>query len=223
MSLWRWSGNKYEKVDWHCLASRMPATLFGSGQSLNDANLVAPGTVRFVQNRGWAKVDPHIWCGLDDPGLFGRELLDTPFRKVFRGNHAEHLVDGIRAREYPETYWADVEAMPLENILLSRTADTKFIWQKNTMYFTLHMMVWMGYRDIRLAGIDLHGHYYDLSDTLDTYSVANRKRIHQLMDEQFKFFQWFAPAAASVGIKLTNLSPGSRLAKIPEVYSFPNP
>ena len=217
MALWRWSGNKYEKVDWHCLAAKLPATLFGGGSSLNDADLNAPGTFRFVQNRSWLKVEPHLWCGLENPEAHGKDLLDTPFRKVLRGNFAQELVAGIPAREYPETYWADVETVPLENILLSRTADTKFIWQKNTMYFTLHMMVWMGYRDIRLAGIDLHGDYFDKPD----FGLANKRLVGQLLQEQFKFFEWFAPAAASVGIKLTNLSPGSRLAKIPAIVQAP--
>jgi hypothetical protein len=211
MALWTWVGTHYEKCPWYALSKGvLPAVLYGAGQSLNSADPIETGALRVVQNWAVKKVEPHIWIGMDDPNLFGKQYMDTPFRKVLRGSFADVRVDGIPAKEYPETYFIDVEVQDKAAIFFNRGLDCKFYWGKNTMSVALHMLLWMGFKHIIFSGIDLCGAYFD-NKQMDAKLKEDTDR---LLAEEFTFMTWFAAVAKQQGIKLVNRSDASRLKEI---------
>lgn len=211
MALWTWVGTNYEKCPWHALSKRaVPAVLYGAGASLNTANVVEKGALRIVQNWAVKRVEPHIWIGMDDPNVFGAEHMDTPFRKVFRGTFADTRVNGIPAKEYPETYFIDVAPQDRSVLFFNKGIDCKFFWGKNTMTVALHMLLWMGYKHIIFSGIDLCGTYFD-NRTMDDKLKSETDR---LLIEELDFMRWFADVAEQQGIILENRSDSSRLKEI---------
>jgi len=211
MALWTWVGTHYEKCPWYSLSKGMlPAVLYGAGQSLNTADIVEQGAFSVVQNWAVKKVEPHIWIGMDKPELFGKQHMDTPFRKIFRGSYADEKVAGIPAKEYPETYFIDVEPQDKSVLFFNRGLDCKFFWGKNTMTVALHLILWMGFKHIIFSGIDLCGDYFDnriLDDKL-------KLETDRLLLEELSFMKWFSNIANKQGILLENRSDISRLKEI---------
>ena len=212
MALWSWSGAEWDKALWHKLHRPDRAVLYGCGPSLADADPIEKGAVRFVQNHAFRKVDPHIWIGMDKPDDFGADLLAVPCRKVFRGNYSMEPLAGKLARDFGDVYFADVAEMPKSQIWFGRGPDIKFLWTKNTMTVALHMILWMGFREIVFSGIDLGGHYFDNREL----TGAQKAKLDQLFNEEYSFLQWFAETAKANDVRLINRSKTSRLADIME-------
>ena len=212
MALWGWNGAEYEKQPWHKLSRPGRAVLYGCGSSLTEADVIEQGSVRFVQNHAFKKVEPHIWIGMDKPSFFGEELLDLPCRKIFRGPHAGERIGDKLARDYGEVYWADISQTNKSHIWFERGLDTRFLWTNNTMTVALHIILWMGFKEIVFSGIELGGEYFDDRKL----SAADKDKIKKLFDLEFGFMTWFSCIAREQGIKLVNRSKTSRLAAIME-------
>ena len=212
MSLWGWNGADFEKQGWHSLQRRGRAVLYGCAPSLKDADKVEEGAMRFVQNHAYKEVDPHIWIGMDKPAFFGEELLDLPCRKIFRVTHGKETVGGRNAYEWGDVYFADIVVAPRSHIWFGRGIDTGFLWMSNTMTVALHIILWMGFKEIVFSGIELGGEYFDDRKL----SAADKDKIKKLFDLEFEFMTWFSCIAREQGIKLVNRSKTSRLAAIME-------
>jgi len=211
MAIWTWTGTRYEKCPWHKTnISHLKAMIYGCGTSLNTANVAPSGYFRIVQNKAYERVVPHVWVGLDTPDIFSKEHTASAYRKVYRGNHGLELVDGIPAREYPETYFADVVPLPKEEIFTQKGLNCQFVWQKNTLTVAIQLAIYMGFKTIGFTGIDLQGDYFDNRTLTD----AEQKKIDMLLAEEFEFMKWLCSAASLSGIALENHSPNSRLCEI---------
>ena len=212
IALWTWSGMNWSKCPWHAEdKGNLKAVIYGSGESLKEVDKFPKGYMRIVQNKAVSEVEPHIWIGMDEPEAdFGRELMESPFRKVFRGNYAGMLVDGIPAKEYPETYFIDVKPQNKSVVFGNRGLDCSFYWNKNTMQVTIHLALWMGFKTIAFAGVDLGGSYFD-KRKLSKKRKANTDR---LLKQQFEWMKWFVKACKRAGITLENMSENSRLKEI---------
>lgn len=215
MAIWKWTGVGYEKCPWFSTSTgSLKAMLYGSAMSLHDSDKAPNGYMRIVQNRSFKLVEPHIWIGMDEPSVFGKELLDTPYRKVFRGNHSQCLVNGVKAREYPETYWMDVNDTKRESIFFNRGLDCQFFWNKNTMQTALHMILWMGFKSIGFSGIDLGGKYFDDRKLTDQQIEETNLLLHQ----EFEFMRWFCEICNNQSISLSCFSKKSRLSELMPVF-----
>jgi len=213
MPLWTYTGVKFEKCPWQRISRPDKAMLYGCGQSL----LTAPSTpnaVRFVQNHAHRIVTPHVWTALDKPEAFTDCLRKPGFPKVMRGNFSSDLSGGIPARDWPDTYFADVAEGSFDLMFFGDSGiDAKFVWAKNTMATTLHIMLWMGFRDIVFAGVDLHGSYFD-GRILTNEQEESQARLH---DQEFVWLKQFADCCRRRVIQLRTVDASSRLAEIMEV------
>jgi hypothetical protein len=188
----------------------LKAVIYGSGKSLRNADKNPEGCMRIVQNWAFKEIEPHIWIGMDEPQTFGIELMNTPYRKVFRGNYAGLKVNGIPAKEYPETYFIDVKPQDRKSVFKNKGLDCQFYWNKNTMQVAIHLALWMGFKHLAFSGIDLKGHYHDGRKL----SPEKENEMKRLLNEEFEWLKWFWMCAVYSGIKLENMSKNSRLNEI---------
>jgi len=228
MALWRWArtplASTWVKCPWH-EQGHWPrparAVIYGCGSSLHTASTQGVG-FRIVQNHAWRVVEPDLWVGLDPPAMFddpdtGRHLSDTIFPKVYRGtypdlpaypNRAEP-----RARDIPFAHFADVVTADRDAIFANHGLEQKFMWTKNTMHLAIQVALWMGFTDIAFAAVDLQGHYA-FPEIERKWTLAQIKKVNQLLQEEFRWFKWFIPEATRRGIRISCLSPQSRLMEL---------
>jgi hypothetical protein len=207
MALWKWNGYEYLKAPLHSVSTgNLKAMLYGTGESLKEADKSPKGYMRFCINYAYKEVDPHYFIGMDDPNKFGRELMEMPFRKVFSGGYANIKVDGIAAKEYPETYFADIQSDSRGSIFFNRGVDCNFFFSKKTMFVALHLIMYMGFKHIAFSGVDLGGDYF--------YNQKLNDAEKKTLEEEFIFMKWFAEACPKANVTLENTSKVSRLNEI---------
>lgn len=210
MALWYWNGAAMSRADWHRLRRPERAVLYGAGESLNDADPAEKGAVRFVQNHAYKVVTPHYWVAMDKLEYFEPAAPRQQCMKVLRGPYCDETVDGQLAKEYPDTYWADIASEGRDMVWFERGAHTRFFWDAHTLGVALHLILYMGFRSIAFAGIDLRGEYFDRREV----SPEDRALNERLWPRELEFLSWFAGVAKTEGIELVNRSPGSRLEEI---------
>jgi hypothetical protein len=215
MPLWTHTGLKFEKCPWYRAGRPDTAVIYGCGQSVH-FQCPVNGT-RFVQNHAHRVVTPHIWIALDKPADFQDALRKPGFPKILRASYHTEVVNGLGIVEYPDTYFIDVQEKGLEGMFFGPSnIDTNFIWAKNTMATTLHLALWMGFRDLVLHGIDLQGAYFD-GRALTPEQSESQKRLHQ---QEYEFLAQFGVLCRQRGIRVrcTSGDPAvSRLATLFEV------
>jgi len=213
MALWKWTGTNFEKCAWYSTnMHNLKAMIYGCASSLKEAPVNPKGYLRIVQNMGYKVIEPHIWIGMDEPEWFGPEFSEMPYRKVWRGNYAGNLVANIPAKEYPEMYFMDVVKQDRHELFYRKGLDCQFVWVGNTMVAAIHLALWMGFKTIGFAGIDLQGMYFDDKDsTLTEQEKINTKR---LLEEEFEFMTWLVGCGRATGITFENYSKTSRLSEI---------
>jgi hypothetical protein len=214
MAIWTWSGLNWEKCPWHNLdKGNLKAMIYGCGPSLNTAPKTPEGYFRIVQNMGFKSVEPHVWLGMDDPDFWDQDFFNSPFRKVLRGSFGGAEAKGQPVKDFPETYFIDVKAQSRDSVFLNRGLDCQFYWNKNTMQVAIHLALYMGFKTIAFAGIDLQGDYFDKRELSD----SKRAELNQLLKEEFTWLKWFAEVTEKTGITLENYSENSRLNEIPNI------
>jgi hypothetical protein len=213
MAIWTHTGTEVVKVPWHRIGRPDRAILYGCGPSLNEAQQKKIGT-RFVQNHGYKVVRPDYWIGMDQPEAFGADLLTFSCPKIFRGNFSRKPLLGRETFELPNSFFMDVEPGDLRDVFQrQRDINTKFVWAKNTMVSALHLIIWMGFKDILFCGIDLQGPYFDNRE-LDGW---HEESVRTLLGQELQFLEQFAVTCRIAGIKLRNGSPKSKLAEFMEL------
>lgn len=212
MALWKYNGCGHVMVPFNAPPHNGVALLMGTGKSLNTiSDDDIPGNVvKFGLNHSFRAIRPDIFLALDEPAYFGKDVAEAPYIKVFRGNHADVLVDGIASKKYFNTYFADMEVGNREKVFSFNGIETKFWWNKSTFYFALHFIYWMGFRKIAFIGVDMKGDYFDSR----TLSVEEEKDNRNYLEQNFEFMKWYAEAAGNFGMKLVTCSKDSRLNEI---------
>jgi len=225
MALWRWTPPPkphWVKCPWH-KQGKWPrparAVIYGSGQSLISAP-VPEDAFRIVFNRAWQVVEPHLWVGLDRPAIFDSpngHLSATTFPKVYRGFFSSYPAlpgDSTQlARDIPCAHFADTATGDRDEIFANHGLDQTFLWTENTMHFAIQIALWMGFRDLAFAGIDLHGRYFS-REIQQRLTLRQIKASNQLLVEEFRWFKRFIPEANRRGIRISCLSPGSKLMEL---------
>ncbi len=173
-----------------------------------------PGIFVAALTKAYPVVRPDMWFGMDEPRCYDRRLWWEGFMKVARGNYRWLTCEGQSIRQCPQTYFADVEnpgPYGIAEMFRRRAHDVKFIWQKNTLGVALHVLIWMGARNLHLVGFDLKsrpgaayhaGVGFDLPPALHAYN-------QNLFDEQLTFLKSFAAIAAVAGVRVVSCTPDS--------------
>jgi hypothetical protein len=211
--IWYDCGASWASAHWARKDLGLDAILCCPGPSLknsNPENLKGPGRKVFAVNTAYPTVKPDVWVGMDEMHCYDENLLHEPFPKVFRGTYCEMSYAGKKVRDCPETYFADVAQVPPGKTMLDlREQNTKFAWHNHTLGVALHMMIWMGAKNIYLVGCDMGGeadYCHELTLTPD-----QRSRNHRLYAQQVVFLEKLAKAAKAYGITIWSSTPNSPL------------
>jgi len=210
--MWKWQKGKWVTDNWQKMYLPGVAVLYGAGPSLNTADLEEKGAVRFVQNNAVKKVKPHIWIGMDKADFFGTAVFNSSYPKICRGPHSDDMLRGKPLKQYRDVHFADTFEREFEHIWNTRP-DVKFVWTKKTLMTSIHIILWMGFREIYFSGIDLHGDYFDGAE------IADRAENDRVRDEEFRWMKQFAEEAKNKGVTLINRSPSSRLTELMETIT----
>lgn len=212
MALWYETGNGMVKTSFARCDLGLDVYLCCPGPSLSNIDpqiLQKPGIFVVAINSAYPYIKPNLWLGMDGPNCYNQNLLDEPFIKVFRGGYQFKKTKNNRIlKDCPNSYFADC-AVPTskEELFRLRAHDVKFVWHKNTLAITLHILVWMGAKNIHLLGCDLGGdkdYHHDL-----TLTNKQREYNQKLYGKQKEYLKWFSEKGKEHSIKLISCSPNS--------------
>jgi hypothetical protein len=189
MSIWYHSGEKFVKASWFKKELNLDAYLICTGPSLAEVNKDIRGSGRkiFGINTSYPKVKPDIWMGMDDIGCYDKNILYEPIPKIFRGSFEKMQADGKSILDFPEVYFASVTEQPGNNIFTSLTDEHPFVWQKNTLYICIQLIIKMGAKKIHFVGCDLGGKKDYFDDRVLT--PDQRKYNRQLYSHQLEMLK----------------------------------
>lgn len=207
----------------------IPACLFLSGPSLSEVNqsdFNDTGLFKVGINTTYPKIRPDMWIGLDFPKCFNKNLWKEPFPKVLRYAYNMHEVDGQKVRNFPFVSFASLDSKYTKNPALEafnrRSHKVNFIWTKNTFTTALHILVWMGFKEIYLFGADFGGEkdYFDDSSEYRPFnhdpnspsgsiSDKQRKLNKTLYKQQLVFLKKFAKNGLRIGLQLISCTKSS--------------
>jgi len=189
MSIWYHSGEKFVKASWFKKELNLDAYLICTGPSLAEVNKDIRGSGRkiFGINTSYPKVKPDIWMGMDDIDCYDKNILYEPIPKVFRGSFEKMKADGKSILDFPEVYFASVTEQPGNNIFTSLTDEHPFVWQKNTLYICIQLIIKMGAKKIHFVGCDLGGEKDYFDDRVLT--TEQRKYNRQLYSYQLEMLK----------------------------------
>lgn len=213
MSLWQWTGTRFDTLSLRQTMLRADAYLYCPGPSLkavDNSKIHVPGAVAFAVTTAYPHVRPDIWCGLDQTECYDRRLWMEPFVKIMRGNYRNMCCDGLPVRECPNVYFADLVAPPQETpykLILERS--DQFTWHRNVFIYALHIMLYMGARKIHFVGCDMGGttDYYDDRKLSGDGRAANQ----QLYAQETASLRTLMPELQKQGVELISCTPGSPL------------
>jgi len=222
MALWYNTGRHWQQISFARDNSNLKGILVCSGPSLNKINkseLPGIGKRIFGLNNTYPDVKPDVWIGMDRSFCYDGKLFDEPFVKILRRGYGKEKRGTRKINTLTNLYYADVKEGDRINLFKHRNHDTKFVWHKNTMATALHIMVWMGHREIYLAGCDLDNSQQPYFNKLKL-SKSQRQRNQKLHNQLFGYLEWFISAAKPYGIELYSMSPRSRINTLMEYVSL---
>jgi hypothetical protein len=209
-------GNEWRK--WECYNSKQTnvAILVGGGPSLNKidiSKLSGPGKTIFGLNTTYPTVRPDVWIGMDDPKCYDRRVFYEPFPKVMRGNYYHKDCDGVPLLDLPNIYFASIENFQHKGDIFYKIGpDTeKLIWDKNVFITALNLILYMGYRDIYLAGVDFSIYEGDYFHNNIKLPPEYKKWNQNLYEHLYKYTEWFSSTGKMCGIKVSSISPYSKI------------
>lgn len=213
--LWYDCGNGWTPTYWARKNLNLDAILCCPGPSLESVNaekLNGYGRKVFAINTAYPTIKPDIWIGMDEMHCYDANILNEPFAKVFRGTYCEMKFSGNFVKHCPETYFADVAEVPAGKTMLElRDHNVKFAWHNHTLGVALHLMIWMGAKNIYLLGCDMGGDK-DYCHTLQL-TPDQRTRNQKLYFQQTMFIQKLSEAAKNYGIYIKSSTANSPLNK----------
>lgn len=213
MTTWYNTGRFWKAVSFAADRSNLKGILVGGGPSLNKLDLSklrGPGKRVFGLNNTYPDVIPDVWFGLDRAACYNGRVFDEPFIKFRRGGFPNESRDGVRLNSKSNTYYIDVEECDWSELFKRRNHDVKFVWHRNSMATAIHVMVWMGHREIYLAGCDLDNTKQDYFNEVSLKKEHNERNAN-LYDELSSYLHWLVHEAKRHGVAIYSISPDSKI------------
>jgi len=216
MGLYYECGNGFASVSFAKKDMGCDAYLCAPGPSLKDVDtdkLRGRGRKIFGINTSYPHVKPDVWLGMDKIDCYDRNILYEPFIKIFRGPFFNDMsFDGKLVKDYPDTYWARIKEPEKGKTMFDyREHKTNFAWHKSTLMVGLHMMIWMGAKNIHLVGCDLGGDKDYFHDK--TLNDEQRNYNRRLYKEQAKHLEGLVQEGKRRGVKFYSCTPKSPINK----------
>jgi hypothetical protein len=148
---------------------------------------------------------------MDDPACYHRDIFWQSFIKIMRGGYQNRLCDDKKISHLHNMFYADVGRPDnAEDIFTLREHDVRFVWGSNTLTTALHLIIWMGCKDIYLFGCDLDNskkHYFN-----DIHLENKHQKWNQeLYDELLSYLEWFSVTGKKHGVSVYSCSEGSKI------------
>jgi hypothetical protein len=213
MTTWYNTGRFWKETSFAVDRSNLKGILVGGGPSLNKidkSKLRGPGKRVFGLNNTYPDVIPDVWFGLDKAGCYNGRVFDEPFMKIRRGGFPDEHRDGVRLNSKVNTYYIDVEECDWSELFKRRDHQIKFVWHKNSMATAIHVMVWMGCKEIYLAGCDLDNTKNDYFNEV-TLKKEHKERNANLYNELASYLEWLRHEAKRHGVSIYSISPESKI------------
>lgn len=160
MSLNYHDGEGWTRTSWAQRKRFSDAYLCCPGPSLagmDTAQIRGPGATVVAMTTAYPTVYPDLWFGSDRPECYDSSLWFQPFPKVTTNWQRGESAGGAMLYNCPNMFFADIEEVAPIQMFARMCRDVKFVWPKNTFWFTLHVLIWMGFRRIHLLGCDMGG------------------------------------------------------------------
>lgn len=223
MALYFDSGGEYKAITMAKEDMGCDAYLCCPGPSLNliDSNTIkGRGRKVFGINTTYPYIKPDIWLGMDRIECYDRNILFEPFMKIFRGPLIPQMYfDGKSITKYQDVYWLGIEK-PKEGKTLFDYRDDLicFVWHKSTLMVTIHLMVWMGARNIYFIGCDMGGEkdYYNETVLTSQQKEYNRR----LYSTQVNHLRELTEIAKTHGINFYSATPNSPINEFMDHHSI---
>jgi len=203
MALWTMAENGWAKVPMHGTMKGGKCVICGCGPSLA-TTAIPEDRYKIVLNDAYKTVEPDMWVALDEPSIFGPEIIKTSCVKVLRGGHQAELVDEREAASFPGTFFADLKDLPRECVFDHPHLDYLFVWKKQTMIFATQLAWYLGFSDVAFAGVDLR----DGRHVPKEFTEDQLKKDRMVWAQQAEYFNWWVPEAMKRGITVSSLSGG---------------
>ena len=214
MALWYETGNGMVKTSLARRENSCAAFVCCGGPSLTSINpkyLNGHNRLVFALNNTYPFVTPDVWVGMDDPACYHRDIFWQPFIKVMRGGYQDRLCGDEEIRHLHNMFYADVAKVDrAEEIFTRRAHDVRFVWGNNTLTTALHLITWMGCREIYLFGCDLDNskkHYFNGVHLGEKHQKWNQ----ELYDELLSYLEWFSVTGKMFGVSVFSCSEDSKI------------
>jgi len=221
MPLWYETGQGLEPANFKRLDANLDVYFCCPGPSLNSIpadKLNGPGRIVAAVNNAYPYVRPDIWFGMDDPKCYSRQVFWEPFIKIMRGGYNSRRCESVKISNNFNLYYADVEKYKNpEDIFTSniKKTNTNFIWTKNVMSVALHILLWMGAKNIYFVGCDLDNSKSDYHHG-QKLEDKNKEWNTSLYNDLYIWMKWFARTSKTYNIELKSCSENSRLNNMME-------
>ena len=216
MAFWYYNKHGQNHVDLSKEDMGLDVYLCASGPSLSDIDnykLNESGAFIVGVNNSYPHIKPHLWVGMDDPRCYHYQIWTDPCMKVLRGGYANREYYGKDIKASHNLFYADCrwyKEHEKENVFKQPKKGERivFIWTKNVIGISMHMLVHMGAKRIHLLGSDLNNsdkQYWDNIVRDDEMKARNQRTYNQVVD----FYKWFSETGKKYGVELISCTKGS--------------
>ena len=223
MALWYHTGNGWAR---HTMAYRVhncAAFVCCGGPSLkkiDPAILNGPNRIVFGINNVYPYIRPDYWIGMDVPKCYHRDIFQQPFPKIMRGGYQNRVTEnGLIYRNYNMFYADCKKPKNFDDTFRLRGHDVNFVWDWSTIATALHIVIWMGCKNIFLFGNDLNNKTSDYFDSVKL-SQTNKTYNEQFYDKVYLYLKKFSERCTKYGINLYSCSENSRAHDFLEYHEY---
>ena len=153
--LWKFNGSRFKTVNLHNAHVGVPCILACNGPSFREVpaeRLCGPGRIVIGVNNVYPRLRPDYWHGVDTPENFDQALCFEPFPKILRAGTDQCKVAGIHLSHLVNTFFVDLRKT---GNVWDWSERATFYESKNSLLSALQLALWLGMRNITLAGVDL--------------------------------------------------------------------
>lgn len=217
----RWDGESWERVSLYNKKHMQTAILVCGGPSFGDLEvekLRGPGKVVLGMNNTYPVLKPDMWLGMDAPHCYDRHLLYEGFTKFMRAGYWDRYLQNRMLRDIPNINFISVQKPPEKRKhdwgyifdQIHKDAGT-FVWNKNSFAVALNLLLYMGFKDIVLAGVDFDNSKKDYySDVV--LNKEGRDSNSTLYFHLWKYTRFVVQQSKKkLGVRWRSLSPKSKI------------
>ena len=213
MPLLRYEKGAFVPMPLHNERRNFDAFLCCPGPSLkktHPASLRVPGARVVAVNTAYPYIRPDTWVGMDAPQCYDPLLWWEPFPKISGTVYINATCCDVPIRELNQVYFATGLHEPPWKMFDHLAEDSNFVWPDNgpnTFHLAIHLLAWMGVRNIYLVGCDFGGtsDYYD-GRTLDTLCKNRNATLYRQIVNSLPILRI---GAERVGMRLVSCTEGS--------------